>query len=115
MLDRIHASLLPEGRVSSAKNVTFEFGDMRHRWAAVMEVWGNRLNMGGNPLAMARWWEPETGEEALVVITDGERTTDDGIGRAWKVTPGGIPIEIPLNGHDVWGHAGWWRRLRRWC
>lgn len=102
MLDRLHPAQLSPGIYASGENCTAEFGDVRHRWAVVMEQWGHADFMPGEPLACARWWEPATGTEALVVITDGIRT-DGGRGRAWQVSPGSVPLEIPMNGHDVWG------------
>lgn len=101
VIDRMHPAQLQPGAVAALENGTLEFGDIRHRWAAVMEVWGHRINMGGAPLACARWFEPDTGEEALVVLTAGARA-DGGVGRAWRLTPGNVPEEISLNGSDVW-------------
>lgn len=98
--DRLHPSQLPQSMAAGARNLRFDYGDARTRWAVNASVWGHASGMGGNPLAMIRWWEPETGTESLVVVTDGART--NGVGRVWRVRPGTMPVEIPLNGYDVW-------------
>ena len=98
---RLHPSMLGAGMLADAVNTNLEFGDIRARWAAVSSVWGDVNQFSATPLALARWWEPETGEEALVVITGAARS-DGGMGRAWKLTSSTPPVEIPLNGHDVW-------------
>lgn len=54
------------------------------------------------PLAFGRYRDPE-GYDYLVLVTDEARSSDGGWGRAWKVQSGCDPVEIPLNGHDVWG------------
>ncbi|HRV41522.1 MAG TPA: hypothetical protein P5152_14845 [Candidatus Paceibacterota bacterium] len=54
------------------------------------------------PLAFGRYRDPE-GYDYLVLVTDEARASDGGWGRAWKLQSGCGPVEIPLNGHDVWG------------
>lgn len=98
---RLHPSMLPAGTLAGAVNRTLELGDCRPRWAAISAVWGDVNLFSGTPLAIGRWWEPITGEEALVVITGAART-DGGMGRAWKLTSSSPPVEISLGGHDVW-------------
>lgn len=98
---RLHPSMLPAGVLAGASNRTLELGDCRARWAAISAVWGDKNLFSGTPLAIGRWWEPITGEEALVVITGAART-DGGMGRAWKLTSSSPPVEISLGGHDVW-------------
>lgn len=100
--DRVHPSQLPAGVVASATNLRFEYGDARPRWAVNGALWGHSSQMGGNPLAACRWYEPESGEEAVVVVTDGVRS-DGGRGRVWRVLAGGGVKELDLDGHDVWG------------
>lgn len=98
---RLHPSMLAPGVLAGAVNRTLELGDCRARWAAISGVWGDVNRFSGTPLAVARWWEPETGEEALVVVTGAARS-DGGMGRAWRITSSSTPVEISLNGHDVW-------------
>jgi hypothetical protein len=99
--NRLHPSLLGPGVMAGAVNRTLELGDARARWAALSGVWGDVNAFSSTPLGMARWWEPATGEEALVVITGAARA-DGGMGRAWRLTSSTAPVEIPLNGHDIW-------------
>lgn len=54
-------------------------------------------------LAMTRFNDPEA-NDALIVITD-EVRADGGVGRAWRLNGSQSPVEIPLNGHDVWGEC----------
>lgn len=100
--DRVHPSQLPPGMVAGAINLRFDYGDARPRWAVNGAVWGHVSQMGGTPLACARWYEPETGEEAIVVATDGVRS-NGGRGRVFRILAGGSVREISLAGHDVWG------------
>jgi hypothetical protein len=100
--DRVHPSQLPAGMVAGATNLRFEYGDGRARWAVNGALWGHVSQMGGTPLAVGRWYEPETAQEALVIATDGVRT-DGGRGRIWRVLAGGSVRELDLDGHDVWG------------
>jgi hypothetical protein len=64
--------------------------------AVTAQVYGT-----GNPCAFARFNDPG-GFDSLVLVTD-EFRTDDGRGRVWRLLAGSAPVEIPLNGHDVWG------------
>ena len=104
--DRLHPSQLPQGTAAYARNVSFSYGEARPRWAINVAPWGHSSKLPGNPLAAARWFEPVYGDEFAVVVTDDPRDEageDGGIGRCYIVRPGGIPLEVSLGGHDVWG------------
>lgn len=61
----------------------------------------------GNVCAFARF-NDVYGEDHLVLVTDEWRDFaggDGGRGRGWRIRAGMTPIEIPLNGHDVFGPA----------
>jgi len=58
---------------------------------------------GDSTLAYKRFSDPDTDTDNCVLITDEWRTDGDGgRGKAWRIYPGNVPQEIPLNGHDVW-------------
>lgn len=66
-----------------------------------------KLYYGFRPRGFSRFIDPD-GFDNLVVLTDEWRTgaaQDGGIGRAYRVISGNLPIEIPLNGHDIYGEA----------
>lgn len=59
------------------------------------------------PCGYGRFNDPNGVDNAVLLtddIRDGEGE-DGGRGRAWRIQPGVVPQEIPLNGHDVWGTA----------
>jgi hypothetical protein len=57
-------------------------------------------------LAYKRFSDPDTDTDNCVLVTDEWRTTGDGgRGKAWRIYPGNVPVEIPLNGHDIWETA----------
>lgn len=58
----------------------------------------------GQVRAFARYQDND-GNDCGVLITDGYRGEDGGRGRAWRIFPGTLPVEIPLNGHDIWGEC----------
>lgn len=61
----------------------------------------------GNPRAFGRF-NDVNGDDHLVLVTDEWRDFaggDGGRGRAWRIRAGMEPIEIPLNGRDVFGVA----------
>lgn len=54
--------------------------------------------------AYGRFSDPVSGHDMGVLVTS-EWRDDGGRGRAWRILSGNAPMEIPLNGHDVWGTA----------
>lgn len=59
------------------------------------------------PLGYQRFNDPD-GFDSTVLLTDEWRvnTNDDGgRGRAWRLVAGNEPVEVPLNGHDLWDTA----------
>lgn len=61
-----------------------------------------------NTCAYERFSDPFTDSDNGILLTDDVRDgggEDGGVGRAWRIIPGNVPQEIPLNGHDVWGTA----------
>ena len=63
-----------------------------------------RLIALGNTCGYGRFNDPN-GTDNGVLLTDEWRTSDGGRGKAWRIYPGNVPQEIPLNGHDLWGTA----------
>lgn len=53
-------------------------------------------------LGVLPYRDPDTGANALIVATNEERTSDGGQGRMYCVRPNQSPVEIPLNGHDIY-------------
>ena len=47
--------------------------------------------------------DPDTGYQALIVATNEIRTSDGGQGRMYLVRPNQSHLEIPMNGHDMYG------------
>jgi hypothetical protein len=58
----------------------------------------------GAPLGYGRFTAPDTTDNCVLVTGDwrDQAGEDGGHGRAWRITPGNIPIQIPMNGHDAW-------------
>jgi len=53
-------------------------------------------------LGVLPYRDPDTGASALILATNEERTSDGGQGRMYCVRPNQSPVEIPLNGHDIY-------------
>lgn len=53
-------------------------------------------------LGLLPYRDPDTGANALIVATNEERTSDGGQGKMYCVRPNQSPVEIPLNGHDIY-------------
>ena len=62
------------------------------------------LLSSGSTCGYNRFNDPN-GTDNGVLLTDEWRTSDGGRGKAWRIYPGNVPQEIPLNGHDIWGTA----------
>ncbi len=58
----------------------------------------------GTPLGYARFTAPDTTDNCVLVTGDwrDQAGEDGGYGRAWRITPGNLPVLIPMNGHDAW-------------
>lgn len=66
-----------------------------------------QIYAAGRPCGYGRFSDPN-GIDNAVLLTDDDRTgggEDGGKGRAWRIVPGNVPQEIPLNGHDIWDAA----------
>lgn len=62
---------------------------------------------GGKPCGFERFNDPD-GNDTLALAMDGWRSgsgEDGGRGRVWKIMAGNAPVEVPMNGNDVWGPA----------
>lgn len=60
---------------------------------------------GCNVQGYGRFNDPQ-GNDVQVLVTDDWRTLageDGGWGRVWLLDPGNAPVEVSLNGQDVWG------------
>lgn len=53
-------------------------------------------------LGVLPYRDPDTGASALIVATNEVRTSDGGQGKMYCVRPNQSPVEIPLNGHDIY-------------
>lgn len=53
-------------------------------------------------LGVLPYRDPDTGANALIVATNEVRTSDGGQGKMYCVRPNQSPVEIPLNGHDIY-------------
>ena len=87
-------------------NVALEASAGTGKTKVLVDRYVNLLRAGVDPahvLAMTRFNDPEA-NDALIVITD-EVRSDGGVGRAWRLNGSQSPVEIPLNGHDVWGEC----------
>lgn len=61
--------------------------------------------LSGNRTRGYNRFNDPNGVDNGVLLTDEIRASDGGRGKAWRIYPGNVPQEIPLNGHDVWGTA----------
>lgn len=53
-------------------------------------------------LGVLPYRDPDTGANALLVAVNEARTTDGGQGKVWLIRPNQSPVEISLNGHDIY-------------
>lgn len=53
-------------------------------------------------LGVLPYRDPDTGANALLVAVNEERTTDGGQGKVWCIRPNQSPVEVPMNGHDIY-------------
>lgn len=74
------------------------------RTGAVMDVLAQLYPVPGHTCGYGRFNDPN-GTDSGVLLTDEIRSSDGGRGKAWRIYPGNVPQEIPLNGHDVWSTA----------
>ena len=53
-------------------------------------------------LGVLPYRDPDTGANALLVAVNEARTTDGGQGKVWCIRPNQSPVEVSLNGHDIY-------------
>jgi hypothetical protein len=53
-------------------------------------------------LGVLPYRDPDTGANALLVASNEVRTSDDGQGKVWCLRPNQSPVEVPMNGHDIY-------------
>lgn len=54
-------------------------------------------------LGVLPYRDPDTGANALLVaVNEARTTTDGGQGKVWCVRPNQAPVEVPMNGHDIY-------------
>ena len=53
-------------------------------------------------LGVLPYRDPDTGANAMIVATNEVRTSDGGQGKMYCIRPNQSPVEIPLNGHDIY-------------
>jgi len=98
---------LEPGLVSEALNRTFERTGVSNRPGIAQPTEGqinaNTKVFPGTVRAFGRWQDPE-GFDCNLWVSDAA-TTAGGRGRAWRLQDGNAPLEIALNGFDVWGPA----------
>jgi hypothetical protein len=53
-------------------------------------------------LGVLPYRDPDTGANALLVAVNEARTSDGGQGKVWCIRPNQSPVEVPMNGHDIY-------------
>jgi len=53
-------------------------------------------------LGVLPYRDPDTGVNALLVAVNEVRTSDGGQGKLWCIRPNQSPVEVPMNGHDIY-------------
>ena len=53
-------------------------------------------------LGVLPYRDPDTGANALLVAVNEERTSDGGQGKVWCIRPNQSPVEVSMNGHDIY-------------
>ena len=53
-------------------------------------------------LGVLPYRDPDTGANALLVAVNEARTSDGGQGKVWLIRPNQSPVEVSLNGHDIY-------------
>ena len=53
-------------------------------------------------LGVLPYRDPDTGANALLVAVNEERSSDGGQGKVWCIRPNQSPVEVPMNGHDIY-------------
>jgi hypothetical protein len=53
-------------------------------------------------LGVLQYRDPDTGANALLVAVNEERSSDGGQGKVWCIRPNQSPVEVPMNGHDIY-------------
>ena len=53
-------------------------------------------------LGVLPYRDPDTGANALLVAVNEARTSDGGQGKVWCIRPNQSPVEVSLNGHDIY-------------
>lgn len=95
---------LPRGVAADAMNKRFEDGRAWPRLGTSLGPWG-KPPVVGNVCGYSRFSDPD-GIDTAVVVTDDWRNgagEDGGRGRAYRIVAGNVPLQIPMNGHDIYG------------
>jgi hypothetical protein len=53
-------------------------------------------------LGILPYRDPDTGANALLVAVNEARTSDGGQGKVWCIRPNQSPVEVSMNGHDIY-------------
>jgi hypothetical protein len=53
-------------------------------------------------LGVLQYRDPDTGANALLVAVNEERSSDGGQGKVWCIRPNQSPVEVSMNGHDIY-------------
>lgn len=53
-------------------------------------------------LGVLPYRDPDTGANALLVAVNEERSSDGGQGKVWCIRPNQSPVEVSMNGHDIY-------------
>ena len=53
-------------------------------------------------LGVLQYRDPDTGANALLVAVNEDRSSDGGQGKVWCIRPNQSPVEVPMNGHDIY-------------
>ena len=53
-------------------------------------------------LGVLQYRDPDTGANALLVAVNESRSSDGGQGKVWCIRPNQSPVEVSMNGHDIY-------------
>lgn len=97
-------TVIAEGDFTATQTTYYTWHDA----SAQNQTTSSVLRQLANTCAYKRFSDPVSGLDMGILASDEWRDgagEDGGRGRIWRILPGNAPVEIPLNGHDVWDTA----------